>query len=213
MSRISRVLAFVVILARCFNAPAFAQESNPPARKPIELNLWGGAMQFAERGQPDKRDFVYRLSLSIPAPNGITAGARVDYTRTQDGGDLFDIETFRSVEAYLGGRKDVARNLSVSAFSGVSWDRDKDFDPADARLWTAAVGLRYAVPGRGYVLAAAGHHGPVGGSAFLGSVVYELSSSTNWFFDIAVPLDADRFKLRPYTVKAGVAARLKFWTF
>lgn len=67
------------------------------------------------------------------------------------------------------------------------------------------------MPKRGYVIAAVGHHGPVGGSAFLGSLVVQLSDGTSWFGDVAIPLSADRFAQRPYTVKAGISARLKSW--
>lgn len=202
---------FVVILA-LLPALALAQDQPKPSA-PVEISLYGGAMQFAERGQPDKRDFVYRLTLTVPAPSGITLFGRADYTRTQDGGDLIDPKTFRSIEALAGGRKDIIPNLSVMAFAGVTWNRDDHYEPVDPRLWTGAAGLRYSVPGRGYVVASAGHHGPVGGSAFLGSIVYEISAGASWFGDVAVPLDASRFAKRPYTVKAGISARLKGWKF
>ncbi len=170
-------------------------------------------MQFAERGVPDKRDFVYRLTVTVPAPSRVTLFGRADYTRTQDGGDLLDPKTFRSIEAFVGGRKDVGAGFAVTAFSGVSWDKDSKVQPSDPRLWTAAAGVRYSVQGRGYVIAAAGHHGPVGGSAFLGSIVYEINSGASWFGDVAIPLDASRFAKRPYTIKAGISARLKGWRF
>lgn len=199
--------------------PSLSWAQEPPTDLPaptpasVEVNLYAGAMQFAERGQPDKRDFVYRLTVNLPAPSGVTLFARADYTRTQDGGDLLDVKTFRSIEAFAGGRKDIAPNLSALAYSGVSWNRDSSFEPADPRLWTAAAGLRYSVPGRGYVLASAGHHGPVGGAAFLGSIVYEINPGASWFGDVAIPLDASRFAARPYTIKAGISARLKGWKF
>lgn len=204
------VIAPLILLALL---PSLASAQDAPKATHSEAALHCGAMQFAERGQPDKRDFVCRLTLSVPAPSGITLFGRADYTRNQDGGDLLDIKTFRSVETFLGGRKDIAPNLSATVFSGVTWDRDSNIQPADPRLWTLAGGLRYTVPGRGYVIAAAGHHGPVGGSAFLGSLVYQVSESASWFGDIAVPLDASRFQARPYTIKAGVSARLKGWKF
>lgn len=199
--------------------PAVSWAQTPPADPPapppagVEVNLYGGAMQFAQRGEPDKRDFVYRLTLTVPAPSGLILFGRADYTRTQDGGDLLDVKTFRSIEAFAGARKEIAPNLAVIGYSGVSWNREADFEPADPRLWTAAAGLRYSVPGRGYVIASAGHHGPVGGSAFLSSIVYEINSGASWFGDVAIPLDASRFAARPYTVKAGISARLKGWKF
>ena len=194
--------------------PTFAMAQEPaPSPVAAEITLHGGAMQFAERGIADKRDFVYRLTLTVPGPSRLILFGRADYTRTQDGGDLLDVKTFRSIEAFAGGRKDIAPNLAATVFSGVSWNRDEKIQPADPRLWTLAGGLRYSVPGRGYVIAAAGHHGPVGGSAFLGSIVYEINSGASWFGDIAVPLDASRFAVRPYTIKAGISARLKSWKF
>lgn len=197
---------------------ALAQDPAPapsPTRAPIEISLHGGAMQYIERDAVDRKDFVYRITLTVPSPGGLILFGRADYTRTQDGGDLLAPQSFRSIEAFLGGRKGLTRNrtLEVTAFSGVSWDRDKTFDPVDARLWTVAVGLKYTVPGRGYVVAAAGHHGPVGGSAFLGSAVWEMSAGAAWFGDIAIPLDAPRFAARPYTIKCGISARIKSWKF
>lgn len=204
----------------CVAGPVSAQEAGildpalaTPAREPVQVGLYGGAMQFAERGQPDKRDFVYRLTLNVPAPQKLTLYGRADYTRTQDGGDLLDVKTFRSVEALVGLRRDLGSGFAVTAFSGVTWNRDEKIEPADPRLWTAAAGLRYSVPGRGYLVAAAGHHGPVGGSAFLGSLVVEINAGASWFADVAIPLDAARFAARPYTVKAGISARLKAWKF
>jgi hypothetical protein len=194
-----------------FAASATAQDA--PPKPGVELTLYGGAMQFAERGQADKRDFVYRLTLTVPAPEGLTLFGRADYTRTQDGGDLTDPKTFRSVEGFAGARKDIGSGFAVTGFGGVSWDRDAKIEPTDARLYTVAGGVRYSVPGRGYVIAAAGHHGPVGGSAFLGSIVYEINSGASWFGDVAIPLDASRFAARPYTVKAGISARLRAWKF
>lgn len=192
-------------------ASALAQDTPPPA--PVELTLHGGAMQFMERGQDDKRDFVYRLTLTVPAPSGLTLFARADYTRTQDGGDLLDPNTFRSIEGFAGARKDLGSGFAVTGFGGVTWNRDANIEPTDPRLYTIAAGVRYSVPGRGYVVAAAGHHGPVGGSAFLGSLVYEINSGASWFADVAIPLDASRFSVKPYTVKAGISARLKGWNF
>ena len=213
--------AGLLVLALMLPSAAMAQETSANRSEPfytvvheaVQLTLHGGAMQFAERGKPDKRDFVYRLTLNVPAPAGMTVFARADYTRTQDGGDLLDVKTFRSVEALLGAKKDLGSGFAATAFSGVTWNRDDKVNPADPRLWTAAAGLRYTVPGRGYVVAAAGHHGPVGGRAFLGSVVYEINSGASWFADVAIPLDAERFAARPYTLKAGISARLKGWKF
>lgn len=184
----------------------------PPSPPTSSAALYCGAMQFTERDVPDHKDFVCRLSLNVLAPSGITLFGRADYTRTQDGGDLLDIKTFRSIEGFVGGRKDIAENLSLTAFTGVSWNRDDQIEPTDPRLWTVAGGLRYTVPGRGYVLAAVGHHGPVGGSAFLGSVVYDVNSVASWFSDVAIPLDATRFAARPYTVKFGISAKFKTWS-
>lgn len=191
--------------------PAFASAQEPAPSPRPELTLHGGAMQFAERGQPDKRDFVYRLSLTVPGPSGMTFFGRADYTRTQDGGDLLDPKSFRSIEGFVGGRKDVGAGFAVTAFGGASWNRDSKIEPTDPRLYTAAAGVRYSVPGRGYVIAAAGHHGPVGGSAFLGSIVYEINAGASWFADCAFPLSDAGFG--NYTCKAGISARLKGWKF
>lgn len=199
--------------------PAFASASaQDPAPKPqSEAALSCGAMRFLERGSPDSEDFVCRLSLAVPAPSGLTLFARADYSRTQalpSGEELsLDIKTFRSIEGFAGARKDIAPNLSATAFAGVTWNRDRTIEPTDPRLWTVAGGLRYTVPGRGHVVAAAGHHGPVGGTAFLGSVVYDLGENAAWFGDVAVPLGASRFALKPYTVRFGVSARIRGWKF
>jgi len=201
-----------LVLLLCL-LPGIAAAQDPAPAAPVELTLHGGAMQFAERGSADKRDFVYRLTLTVPAPSGLTLFARADYTRTQDGGDLLDPKTFRSIEGFAGGRKDIGSGFALTAFGGASWNRDSKIEPTDPRLYTAAAGVRFSVPGRGYVIAAAGHHGPVGGSAFLGSLVYEINAGASWFGDVAIPLDASRFAARPYTIKAGISARLKSWKF
>lgn len=194
--------------------PAFASaQTQVVPEKTAEVSLYGGAMQFAERGKEDKRDFVYRLSASLRVPQGVVLFGRVDYTRTQDGGDLLDIKTFRSVEGFAGARKEIAPGFSPLVYAGVSWDRDSKVQPTDPRLWTLAAGFRYDVPGRGYLIASAGHHGPVGGSAFLGSVVVTIRDGVSWFGDVSIPLDASRFAQRPYTIKAGISARLKAWRF
>lgn len=207
--------AALALLLALLSAPAYAQDAMPrPSPTPgVEINLHGGAMQFAERGSPDKRDFVYRLTVNITAPAKTSLFGRADYTRTQDGGDLLDPKTFKSIEAFVGGRKDVGAGFSPLVFGGVSWNRDGKIEPVDPRLWTAAAGVRFEVPKRGYVIAAAGHHGPVGGSAFLGSIVVQLNEGASWFGDVAIPLDASRFAARPYTIKAGISARLKSWKF
>lgn len=193
--------------------PSLASAQDPSPKPASEAALYCGAMQFAERGSPDHKDFVCRATLSVPAPSGITLFGRADYTRTQDGGDLLDIKTFRSIEALAGGRKEVAPNLSVIAFSGVTWNRDEKIEPTDPRLWTVAGGMTYLVPKRGRVTAAIGHHGPVGGSAFLGSLDYYINDGASWFGDVAVPLDSSRFAVKPYTVKFGISARIKGWKF
>lgn len=206
--------AIVPLLILALASPAFAQEQPQPQRPEAAISC--GGMRFAERGAPDHEDFVCRLSLAVPAPSGLTLFARADYTRTQGtepDGDLFTLATFRSIEGFVGGRKDIAPNLSATAFAGVTWNRDKNIEPTDPRLWTVAGGLRYTVPKRGYVVAAFGHHGPVEGSAFLGSLVYEMSDSAAWFGDVAIPLGATRFALKPYTVRFGVSARVKAWKF
>ncbi len=204
-----------ILLLALLPLPAFAQDPAPspsPVSK-VEISLHGGAMQYIERDSTDRKDFVYRLTLTVPAPSGLTLFARADYTRTQDGGDLFDPKSFRSIEGFIGGRKEILPNLALTAFGGVSWDRDKAFDPVDPRLYTAAGGARYTVAGRGYVLAAVGHHGPVGGFVFCGSAVWEMRAAGAGFGDIAIPLDSERFRERPYTIKAGISARIKSWKF
>jgi len=209
----------VIVLLALLPSGAFAQSpAAASAQSPAAASgaLYCGAMQFASRGEPDHRDFVCRVSLSVPAPEGITAFARVDYTRTQDSpteGDVLDIQTFRSVEAFAGGRKDVGSGFSVLAFSGVTWDRDANIEPTDPRLWTVAGGARFDVQNRGYIIASVGHHGPVGGLAFLGSAVYEINDGASWFGDVAIPLEASRFAAKPYTVRFGISARLKRWKF
>lgn len=205
----------IAALALALLASVSGAQTPDPTPKPmpeitgVQLSLYSGFMTFMERTNPDKKDFVFRFRAAIQAPEKITIFSRIDYTRTQDGGDLADINTFRSIESQLGLRKDVAPGLSLTAFGGVTWNQDDKFEPADARLWTAAVGLRYELAGRFSVTAAAGHHGPVGGSAFLGAVSYRIRYGAAWFGDIAVPLDATRFNVRPYTIKAGVMVLLK----
>lgn len=209
----SLLVAAILASATIARAQAPDPSPTPALRDPIEISMHGGAMQYLERDAPDRKDFVYRINVFVPVPGKVVLFGRADYTRTQDGGDLLDPHSFRSIEAFVGGRKEVAPNLALTAFSGVSWDRDKEFVPADPRLWTVAGGLRYSVPGRGYVIAAAGHHGPVGGVAFLGSAVWEMSAGAAWFGDIAVPLNSAQFAKRPYTIKCGISARIKSWRF
>lgn len=206
----ARTIAPLLFLALL---PSLASAQDPAPKPAAEAALSCGGMRFAERGAPDHEDFVCRLSLAVPAPSGLTLFGRADYTRTQNVPDLLDIKTFRSIEAFAGGRKAIAPNLEATAFAGATWNQDKVIEPTDPRLWTVAGGLRYTVPKRGYVVAAAGHHGPVGGTAFLGSVVYDLGENASWFGDIAVPLGATRFALKPYTVRFGVSARIKGWSF
>lgn len=192
--------------------PAFASAQDPAPKPQSEAALSCGAMRFLERGSPDSEDFVCRLSLTVPAPSGLTLFARADYTRSQGAepdGDLFNIATFRSIEGFAGGRKEIAPNLSATAFAGVTWNRDKVVEPTDPRLWTVAGGLRYDVPKRGHVVVAFGHHGPVDGPAVLGSVVYDLGDNAAWFADVAVPVGASRFALSPYTVRFGVSVRMR----
>jgi len=207
---------FLVVLFAILAAPALvtAQDAAPTQRPdPVTITLYGGAMRTAERGKADSNDFTYRLTVQVPAPSDVTVFGRADWTRTQDGGSLTDPATFRSVEAVAGARKQVATGIEAFAFSGVTWSREDAFVPADPRLWTLAVGVRGSIAGKGSAQVAFGHHGPVGGPALLGSLSYLVGDSASYFADVAIPTDAERFRMRPYTARFGISARLKRWRF
>lgn len=204
----------VLVLSSTF---AFAQAPEKDCALEItgckaELSLDAGLMQFAQRGN-DHKDFTYRLNASVKIPSNFKLEMRADWTRTQDGGNLFDPHTFKSVEAWGAVSRAVFSSdtlgFDVLGLSGVSWNRDKDFDPEDPRLWTAGLCVRARVSGRGSAMPCLAHHGPVGGVAFLGSVTYDMGSGAWWFGDVAVPLSRASFLANPYTVKFGIAGRLK----
>lgn len=144
--------------------------------------------------------------IAGPISSSVRAFVRGDLGRTQDGGDLADPETFRSIEVATGARARVTGALSAGLVVGVTYSAEGTVHaPRDPRLYSLLGLLCLDVAG-GYVCGTAGHRGPVGGASVGGTVSIPRGKvSTTVDFDLPLRTAFDR---RTWQLTIGASAEV-----
>lgn len=210
------VVASMVVLAMILPGSAIAQElaSSP---EPNTVTLSTGSTRFHVHGAGDKTELEGQLLVEVHAPAKTILGSLARFTRTQGSTDavagLLDPRTFRSVVAEVSLRRQLAANLDAICSAQVSWDRDKEFDPADPNVWQTGCGLRFWLKGKGSLSIQGPHSGPVGGLGVFGTLLVHQSPSVRYVATYAVPFDSARFRVNPFVFTSGVQIDAKRWKF
>lgn len=138
--------------------------------------------------------------------DSLRAFVRGDLGRTQDGGNLRDPATFRSIEVGAGVRQRVKGALSVGAIAGVTYSAEGKVDaPRDPRLYSL-LGLLCVDIAGGYACATGGHRGPVGGPSVGGAVsIPKGKVATTVDFDLPLRTVSDR---RTWQLTIGASAEV-----
>lgn len=200
-------------LALCLIAsPAMAQE--PAAAPTNTLRLSSGATRFFTPGVGDTTEIEGQIAVEMKAPAAVTVEGFGRFTRTQGteiaAAGLLDINTFRSIIAHVAIRREVTPHFEGICSSGVSWSRDKAFDPQDPRVWAVGCGARGSLKGKGSLTVKVGHNGSVGGPGVFGELVINQGPGIRYLATYAVPFDAARFRRNPGTFTGGV--QVDVWT-
>ena len=205
--------AIVPLLILALASPAFAQEQAP---KSNSVTFSSGATRFFTPGIGDATELEGQVLVQVDAPNFFVVEGFARFTRMQgsepglDG--LLDSSSFRaavghlSVHRVLGGPTFMGGQLpffGAGCSAGVSWERDKVFDPSDPNIWAVGCGPRVQLP-RGSLTVKVGHHGSVGGFAAFGELVINQGPSVRYVATYAVPFDAARFRQNPGTFTGGI---------
>lgn len=203
----------LVLLILALASPAFAQEQAP---KSNSVTFSSGATRFFTPGIGDATEIEGQILVQVDAPNFFVVEGFARFTRMQgsepglDG--LLDSSSFRaavghlSVHRVLGGPTFMGGQLpffGAGCSAGVSWERDKVFDPSDPNIWAVGCGPRVQVP-RGSLTVKVGHHGSVGGFAAFGELVINQGPSVRYVATYAIPFDAARFRQNPGTFTGGI---------
>lgn len=202
-------LIFAVLTVAALCAPAFADPA--PAASPaakLTASLYAGTSSVLTRGE--RREYITsRLSATAPLFAGLSAFARVDLGANQDGGNLSDPRTFRTVEV-LGGLWRKVGPVEATAIGGATYSVEgQEGRPLDARLFTLAALARVGIGDGGYVYAGGGHHGPVGGPALLFAASVPIKGGAFSVIDFALPLQRTVFREKAWTLKVGASVRVK----
>jgi hypothetical protein len=136
--------------------------------------------------------FRTRLTVAAPISSSLRVFVRADLSRTQDGGDLADPQTFRSVEAALGVRYRIAGPVSVGLVGGVTYSAEGDQGaPADGDQ-ASLLGVLCADYGKAYLCSGAGQRDPVGGRALVVALSIPLGDRFVAAVDYDYPLSVER---------------------
>lgn len=191
--------------------PGETSPAQEPAVKRNYFLLSSGATRFFTPGVGDVTEIEGQIAALVHAPNEILIDGFARFTRTQgsEGIDgLLDVKTFRSIVAHLALRRPMGpRFMGVTPFegtcsAGVSWSRDKAFDPADPNVWAVGCGLAGSIP-QGSLTVKVGHNGAVGGLGVFGELVVNHGPRVRYIATYAIPFDATRFKKSPIAFTGG----------
>jgi len=208
-----------VLCLLSLSSPAAAQDAKEPSGT-SSPNSWftlsSGATRFFTPGIGDITEIEGQVLLQVEAPNLVTVEGFARFTRTQGAepgtSGLLDIKTFRSIVGHLavhrpiGGPSFMGGQLpffGAGCSAGLSWERDKTFDPSDPNIWAVGCGPRVQVP-RGSLTLKVGHNGSVGGFAAFGELVINQGPRVRYVATYAIPFDAARFRQNPGTFTGGL---------
>jgi hypothetical protein len=209
--------AGLLLLAAGLLLPAagWAQEPQPaPSPEP-----WGTLeveqITWAHFTRGEKREYIGgRAVLDVTLPERFHLIGRADVAGSQDGGallDLADPQSYRSVEAYLGVKREVAGPFALAGVVGTAYDIDKGYDPSDLERHTLLLLARVPLPAGGYAYVGGGHRGPVGGAAAVASISYR-AGPTRLLVDYDLPFSrAAEGEVLPWVLRIGVAIPLRKW--
>lgn len=190
---------------------ASAQEPEPESY----IAIFGGGATVIDNTGEDEEFVSARIAVRAKASEKFDVVARGTLLRVQDGGtlDVPDPATFRAVEVAAGVSYDLVGKLSLVALGGFTLSAEGSEDaPSDARLFTVAGAIRYALANDGYIYGWVGHHDPVGGPAFGVSASLGVGDTGAVLFaDYAFPLDRNVLRDRTYTLTTGVLVPLGKW--
>lgn len=206
------MLLNALLLAALAAAPAVqpSPEPAPPiAEKAFSATLDTGVVSVITRGE--KHEYAAaRATVAGRLSSKLTAWNRLDIGGSQDGGalNLTQPTSFRTIEDGLGLSYSLGA-ISAVVISGATFSIEGDAGrPIDARLFTVAGGARIAIGDSGYVYAAAGHHGPVGGPALL--VAASIPKGDGFItVDFALPFNRNVLEQKTWVLKLGASVRLK----
>ena len=186
-----------LLLAGCVAAGTAAQGWDGVAE--------AGAATAMTRGERTEH-WRGRLVIAGPIASFVRGFLRGDLGRTQDGGDLADASTFRSIEVAIGARARVGGPLSVGLLAGVTYSAEGRVGaPSDARLYSY-LGLFCLDVAGGYVCGTGGHRGPVGGPAVGAAIsIPKGKVSTTVDFDLPLRTAHDR---RTWQLTIGASAEV-----
>ena len=207
-----------LLLLPALASPTFAQEPE----KANSITLSSGATRFFTPGIGDSTEMEGQLLVHVQAPNLFVVEGFSRFTRVQGSepgaAGLLDSSTFRAIVGHLavhrriGGPVFDGGEFGAGCSAGVSWSRDKAFDPSDPNIWAVGCGPRIQIP-RGSLTVKVGHNGSVGGYGVFGELVINQGSGVRYLATYAVPFDAARFRQNPGTFTGGVQVDVKAWRF
>ena len=173
----------------------------------VTATLSSGGTRFYTPGKFDKTELEGQLQVEVKLPEKLIAEGFARFTRTQgvdESQTLFEVATFRSINAELGLRLNIRPSVDAICSSGVSWERDKEFVPTDTNVWEVGCGVNVYVKKKFSISSKWGHSGSVNGAATFGKVVYYQSSRARFVATYTIPLNAVQFKQNPGAFTSGV---------
>lgn len=198
----------IVLLLMLLPSMAFAQEPTPTP-EPDSIRFSTGGTRFYTPGQGDETEMEGQLLGIVHVPGKLVAEGFGRYTRTQGteaaAGGL-DVKSFRSIIADLKLRRQVfsgwVRTWAL-CLAGVSWSRDKAFNPSDPNVWAVGCGAKLESV-KGSFSSVIGHNGSVGGRAVFGQLTINQGERVRYVATYAIPFSAERFRTYPGAFTSGV---------
>lgn len=201
------VVAAMIVLA--LFSPAVGAQEPTPTPEPDSIRFSTGGTRFYTPGQGDETEMEGQLLGIVHVPGKLVAEGFGRYTRTQGteaaAGGL-DVKSFRSIIADLKLRRQVfsgwVRTWAL-CLAGVSWSRDKAFNPSDPNVWAVGCGAKLESV-KGSFSSVIGHNGSVGGRAVFGQLTINQGERVRYVATYAIPFSAERFRTYPGAFTSGV---------
>lgn len=199
--------------------PGFAVAQDQPALAPELKNsvtLSAGATRFYTHGVGDTTEIEGHLLAIVHTPEKTITEVLARFTRVQGAetdDDLLNPRTFRAFVGSVSVRRALSGFVDAQCLVGMSWARDKEFDPEDPNVWRIGCGPRIWLKDRGSFSIIVAHDGSVGGRAVSGELVIKQGDRARYYATYAVPLSAERFRVNPVAITSGVQLDVKGWKF